>query len=140
MRSELRYVDPDGAKNHIPGALELAAAVLCKRWKPGILWLLRRQTLRFRELETGLGKVSGKVLTEHLRELERDGLIHRVVNADAGGRVLYSATETGKRLALILDALCSWGDAYHRQFPAAAIRYGLVGRFADEESAPNTRR
>lgn len=118
----------------MPGTLELAVAVLRKRWKPGILWLLRRGTLRFRDFESGLGNVSAKVLTQQLRELERDGLIHRMVSTVGRGRAVYSATEAGRQLAHILDELTSWGAKYHRHFPTTAARYGLAGVLADRDS------
>lgn len=110
----------------LPAHLELAAAVLCKRWKPAILWLLLDGRLRFGELGRQLPIVSAKVLTQQLRELERDGLVRREA-IDAGARqVTYALTEMGRKLADVLADLQAWGAAYHRLYPAAMAQHGLA--------------
>lgn len=52
------------------------------------------------------------MLTQQLRELERDGLIHREVYPVVPPKTEYSLTAFGSTLAPILDAMCDWGSAY----------------------------
>ena len=64
---------------------------------------------RFGELKRGLKGISEKVLAQHLRELERDGVIERKVYAEIPPKVEYSLTASGKTLRPILDAMHEWG-------------------------------
>ncbi len=103
----------------------MAAAVLCKRWKPGIIWLLLDGAERFGEIASRLPGVSAKVLTQQLRELERDSLLHRRVASMRGRITVYQLTAMGMRLARFLAELETWGVLYHETVPAAAVRHGL---------------
>ena len=64
---------------------------------------------RFGELKRGLKGISEKVLAQHLRELEKDGIIQRKVYAEVPPKVEYSLTASGKTLKPILDAMHEWG-------------------------------
>lgn len=66
--------------------------------------------LRFGDLRTRLDGISGKVLTETLRDLERDGLVMRHVHAEVPPRVEYELTELGFTLHAPLLALCRWAE------------------------------
>lgn len=82
------------------------------KWKVAILWHLTGQTLRFGELKRLSVGVTQKMLTQQLRELERDGLIHRQVYAEVPPRVEYSLTPLGRSLIPILKSLYDWGEDY----------------------------
>ena len=64
---------------------------------------------RFGELKRGLKGISEKVLAQHLKELEKDGIIQRKVYAEIPPKVEYSLTPSGKTLKPILDAMHEWG-------------------------------
>lgn len=64
---------------------------------------------RFGELKRGLKGISEKVLAQHLRELEKDGIIQRTVYAEVPPKVEYSLTPSGQTLKPILDAMHEWG-------------------------------
>ena len=64
------------------------------------------------ELHRKMPKATDKMLAQQLRELEKDGLINRVVYPVVPPKTEYSLTEYGKTLAPILDALCDWGENY----------------------------
>lgn len=85
------------------------------KWKSLILWHLSFKTLRFSQLQRRLGKVTQKMLTQQLRELEADGLIHREVYAEVPPRVEYSLTELGTSVVPILEQMCRWGKGYLEQ-------------------------
>jgi len=85
------------------------------KWKPLILWHLRARTLRFRELAREIPNITEKMLTEKLRELEADGLVHREVYRQVPPRVEYSLTSYGRGLDGILQQLCDWGKQHARR-------------------------
>ena len=80
------------------------------RWKPVILWWLieSRAPLRFKALRENMPRISQKVLTQQLRELERDGLIRREMFAEMPVRVEYSVTIFGRKLRPVLRVLDAW--------------------------------
>ncbi|KMN49699.1 transcriptional regulator [Chromobacterium violaceum] len=83
------------------------------KWKCAILChLMDGGELRTGELRRRLAGVSQKVLTEQLRELERDGLVSRTVHPEVPPRVEYRLTELGGSLRPIIDAMCEWGAGY----------------------------
>ena len=79
------------------------------KWKPIILFYLKEGTKRSAELSRRIPEASSKVLTEQLRELERDGVIRRKIHATVPPKVEYSLTELGDSLRPVLQALCDWG-------------------------------
>lgn len=69
-------------------------------------------TLRYSELHRRLPKATDKMLAQQLRELEKDGLIHREVYPVVPPRTEYSLTDFGNSLAPILEEMCNWGEQY----------------------------
>jgi DNA-binding HxlR family transcriptional regulator len=87
--------------------------VIGGKWKPLIIYALNDETLRFSQLLDKLRpKVTQRMLTKQLRQLEADGLITRKVYAQVPPKVEYSLTELGKSLLPILDQLCEWGSEH----------------------------
>ena len=72
--------------------------------------LMEFEPVRFNALRRYLKKVSDKTLSQNLRELEQDGLIHKTIYPQIPPKVEYSLTERGKSLIPILDQMCEWGD------------------------------
>ncbi|WP_404816525.1 winged helix-turn-helix transcriptional regulator [Streptomyces thermolineatus] len=90
--------------------IDAALDVVSGKWKGLILWELdAHRVRRFAELRRGLPGVSEKMLTQHLREMEKDGLVHREVHAEVPPRVEYSLTEHGRTLNQALGPLGVWG-------------------------------
>ena len=82
------------------------------RWTTPILWTLNEYGVqRFVELERRLGTVTSKVLTQRLRQLERDGLVRRHYHPEVPPRVEYEITDLGKSLAPVFAALGDWSAA-----------------------------
>ncbi|ANN16514.1 HxlR family transcriptional regulator [Amycolatopsis orientalis] len=90
-------------------AVELAVDVLGGKWKPVILSHLKEGVHRYGELRRRMPGVSEKMLTQHLRELEADGLVRRESLDGRVPRVEYRLTEQGERLRPALQALYDWG-------------------------------
>jgi len=66
-------------------------------------------TKRFGELHRSLKGITQKMLTQQLREMEEDGIIHREVYLQVPPKVEYSLTELGSSLRLVLEAMHAWG-------------------------------
>ncbi len=91
--------------------IDAAMDVVTGKWKSLILWELEaHQVRRFGELRRGLPGVSEKMLIQHLRELEADGLVHREVFREVPPRVEYSLTDQGRSLNEALAPLGAWGS------------------------------
>ena len=84
------------------------------KYKALILWHLADGKLRFSQLRSKISKATPKMLTQQLRELETQNLIHREVYPVIPPKVEYSLTETGKSLMPILVAMRDWGAQYLR--------------------------
>ena len=83
--------------------------IVFSRWTTPILWTLHeRGRQRFVELERGIGGITPKVLTQRLRQLERDGLVTRTYHPEVPPRVEYEITDLGRSLAPVFAALASW--------------------------------
>jgi DNA-binding HxlR family transcriptional regulator len=99
-----------------PCPVETAVAVIGGKWKVLILWHLQeRGTLRFAELQRSVDGVTHKVLSQQLRELERDGMVARRVYAEVPPRVEYSLTALGETLRGPLAVFCEWGERLLRE-------------------------
>lgn len=81
------------------------------KYKMTILYtLMEFGVVRFNELKRYIASVTYKTLSLALKELERDGLVHREEYLQIPPKVEYSLTERGKSLIPILDSMCEWGD------------------------------
>ena len=94
--------------------VEVVLHLLSGKWKPLILHHLNQGTQRFGQLRRLLPDATQQMLTVHLRELERDGLIHREVYAQIPSKVEYSLTEIGRSLGPVVGLMAQWGEAYFR--------------------------
>ncbi|KQX65426.1 MULTISPECIES: helix-turn-helix domain-containing protein [unclassified Streptomyces] len=96
--------------------IDAALDVVSGKWKGLILWELDAHDVRrFAELRRSMPGVSEKMLTQHLREMEEDNLVHREVFAEVPPRVEYSLTEHGRTLNQALGPLGTWGGERMRR-------------------------
>jgi DNA-binding HxlR family transcriptional regulator len=101
--------------------VETTLSVIRSKWQVLILRdLMANGTMRFKELQRSIGKVSQKVLTDNLRAMEDYGIVHREVFAEVPPRVEYSLTEVGKKLQPVLDAMWAWGEGYKERLREGA--------------------
>jgi DNA-binding HxlR family transcriptional regulator len=90
---------------------EKATKLLSKKWSSLIIYQLLHGSNRFNDLQKEI-KVSAKVLSERLKELEEENIVKRTVYNETPVRIEYDLTEKGKSLEPILDALSKWSDKW----------------------------
>lgn len=89
-----------------------ALEVIGGKWKALILYELGERSLRFGELKRQIVGISEKMLIQQLREMEKDGLVHREMFHQVPPRVDYSVTPLGASLNDALTPLCEWGKLH----------------------------
>ena len=93
-----------------------ACSLFNGKWKMHILfWLWKKEVLRYGELKKALGKVTHKMLSQQLKEMEADGIIYRKEYPQVPPKVEYGLTELGKSLMPILHEVCTWGQDHYVQ-------------------------
>jgi len=83
-----------------------------KHKMPILYCLMEYQPVRFNEMRRYLGKVTDRTLSANLKELEADGLVARKEYPQVPPKVEYSLTPLGASLMVVLDQLCTWGEAH----------------------------
>jgi DNA-binding HxlR family transcriptional regulator len=90
---------------------ELTLTLIGGKWKGLILnHLLTGESKRFGELKRLSNGISAKILAKHLKELEFDGLITRMVVGTDKPRIVYAPTQRSRSLAPVLSAIQQWGE------------------------------
>jgi DNA-binding HxlR family transcriptional regulator len=79
--------------------------------------------LRFAQLRRQVDGISQKVLTNTLRALERDGIVHRRIYASVPPKVEYSLTDLGRSLCNLVEGICAWAEAHIEQVQASRKVY-----------------
>jgi DNA-binding HxlR family transcriptional regulator len=99
--------------------VEITLAVIGGKYKPLVLYYLQEDgVLRFGELRRFVSNASKKMLTQQLRELERDGLVRRKVYQQVPPKVEYSLTERGRSLGSVLKEMGVWGQRNAKYYNA----------------------
>lgn len=94
---------------------EITIDLIGGKWKPLIIWHLgTKGTKRFNELRRLIPQITQKMLTQQLRELEKDELINRKVYPQVPPKVEYSLTHLGESLMPVLSMMCDWGNTYYK--------------------------
>lgn len=92
--------------------MEVTLEKIGGKYKTLILWHLMDKTLRFSEISRLIPQATPKMLTQQLKDLERDGFLLRKVYPVVPPKVEYSLSAQGKTLIPILDIMCDWGREY----------------------------
>jgi DNA-binding HxlR family transcriptional regulator len=100
-----------------------ARDLFSSKWKIDLLYLLARGVRRYSRLYDNLRGTSKKMLTDSLRSLERDGLVHRRVYAEVPVRVEYSLTTLGWSATELLIALADWAGEHFGEVELARRGY-----------------
>ncbi|CAN5501002.1 helix-turn-helix domain-containing protein [soil metagenome] len=89
--------------------LDATLRIIAGKWKPLIVYFLSQAPNRYGELRRAVRGVSDKMLIQHLKELEADGIVKRTDYKEVPPRVDYTLTPLGYSLAGALAPLCAWG-------------------------------
>lgn len=93
--------------------MEFAMTQISGKWKLIILWhIYQKEVIRYGELKRAVNKITDKMLSNQLKELVRDKIVHKEVYQEIPLRVEYSLTEYGESLIPIMKMLFKWGEEY----------------------------
>ncbi len=104
---------------HLRQALDLVA----DKWVVAVLYVLSGGKQRYGELQREIGDISQRMLTRTLRDLERNGLVHRQVYPVVPPMVEYSLTTLGETMSGVLKSVCEWSTENFDAVEAARIEY-----------------
>ena len=112
---KVRYLPKGKDERYTPATaasgVEEVLKILEGRWKLVILFhLFGGKLLRFSELEQAIPAISQKMLIQQLRQMERDGVVRRIVHHQVPPKVEYGLTAWGQALCPALDALLRWAS------------------------------
>jgi DNA-binding HxlR family transcriptional regulator len=100
-----------------------AIDLLSSKWRIAIIHILEKGALRTNEIQGAIPELSPKVLTQTLRSMERDGLVHREIFNVVPPRVEYRLMPMGKSLFKPLRDLCLWAEAHVAERNQARNRF-----------------
>ena len=111
--AENKFETPEMLARCLP--MSRLQSVLGGKWKIMILWYITvYRVQRFGELQRRLDGITQSSLTKSLRELERDGFLHREIYQEIPPRVEYTLTEMGESFAPVLHSMLAWSEAHLR--------------------------
>ena len=93
--------------------------LIADKWTPLIICVLLEGAARYSELQRRCDGISRKMLTQTLRGLQRDGLVHRTVYPVVPPHTEYNLTHLGESLMTPLAGLCAWGALHLPEIEAA---------------------
>ena len=104
-------------KKELPACpVEITMGLIDDKWKVLIVRDLLTGTKRFGELKKSVTGITQKVLTNNLKQMEKDGLLKRKAYPEVPPRVEYTLTKTGLSLKPILDSMVEWGNQYREKY------------------------
>ena len=100
------------SKDYTSCPVEATLGLIQGKWKVVIMFRMKEQPRRFNELARLLPDITQRMLTNQLRDLERDGLVHREVFPEVPVKVVYSLTTLAQSLMPIMLSIKDWGRGY----------------------------
>jgi DNA-binding HxlR family transcriptional regulator len=114
MSSDRRTAPTNGrAATRVCPDYHAAVEMIGRRWTGAILWALSERPHYFAELSQSIPGLSDRLLSQRLRELERQGLVERSVHAGSPARVSYSLTDKGRELGPAIRELRAWAKRWN---------------------------
>lgn len=99
------------------------------KWTMLIVEALHDQgTLRFTQLGKAVGRISQKMLTQTVRQMERDGLVHRTVHPVIPPHVDYTLTPLGESLGAAFCGVWIWAETHHAEIQRARAAFEAAGK------------
>lgn len=103
--------------------LEYGLGVFGGKWKSRVICVLAEMgTLRYSALRAEMTNITDAVLASTLKDLIADDIISRRQFDEIPPRVEYQLTEKGRSVVPILQTICQWSGAYHKEDNANALR------------------
>lgn len=102
-------------------AIQDSMEIIQGRWKMSIIALLCNGEFRYSELERGLPKITPRMLSKELRELEINGLILRIVYDSRPIKVTYKLADYGYTLVPLIIELTNWGKQHREKIKTATL-------------------
>ncbi len=102
---------------------------IADKWTVLVIGALATETKRFGQLKRELDGVSQKMLTQTLRGLERDGIVHREVYPTVPPKVEYSLTDLGKTLVTLVTEVRQWSESHIEQVQTAQQHYDRAKKY-----------
>jgi DNA-binding HxlR family transcriptional regulator len=118
----VRIVDTPSVFNAKCGSQQVLD-LIADRWTTLVIYALAKGTRRYSELQRIIGGVSQKMLTQTLRNLERNGLVKRQVYPVVPPKVEYTLTPVGQTLIEPLRAICRWAEEHLQDLEQARARH-----------------
>ena len=113
-------MDPESPVERV----EMIMGIIAGKWKPAIIYaLVMEGPLRFVQLKRRIPRVTQRMLTQQLRDLERYGIVKRRAFLEIPPRVEYSVTRLGRSLHPFFKSLCDWGEDHFAALEKARLRY-----------------
>ncbi len=103
---------PKVLKENTECSVELALKIIGGKWKGIIIYNLLKGKMRFNELQKLMPKITHRMLTLQLRELEKDLIVKRTVYPVVPPKVEYELTDLGKTLSPVIKEIRQWGNIY----------------------------
>ena len=103
--------------------LRQTLSLVADKWVVAVLYILSQGTKRYGEIQKEVGDISQRMLTRTLRDLERNGLVHRQVYPVVPSMVEYSLTSLGKSLVEVVKNFCDWSMDNFQQVEVARKNY-----------------
>lgn len=120
------FADPDP---EIEALVNDIIGKVADKWTMLILEALEEHgTLRFTQLGRAVGRISQKMLTQTVRQMERDGLVRRTVHPVIPPHVDYDLTPLGRSLGAAFCGVWIWAETHHAEIERARRAFGEAGR------------
>lgn len=108
-----RQTPASGGAQRVDPAYHAAIELIGRRWSGAILFALGDGPMRFAEIAAAVPKMSDRLLSQRLKELESEGMVKRSVEAGSPVRVSYELTKKGSALGPAISELRSWARSWH---------------------------
>ncbi|GEP02509.1 winged helix-turn-helix transcriptional regulator [Methylobacterium oxalidis] len=116
IETRRRYPVPAETDPAIEALVQDIIGKVADKWTMLILEALQEQgTLRFTQLGKAVGRISQKMLTQTVRQMEQDGLVHRTVHPVIPPHVDYTLTPLGESLSAAFCGVWIWAEAHHAE-------------------------
>jgi DNA-binding HxlR family transcriptional regulator len=115
MEIEINFSDIKKCPQSYVLAVNDAMNVLKGKWKLPIIGSLVFGKKRFKDIESEIPKITPKMLSKELRELELNGIVKRTVQDTYPVTIEYEITESGRNIKMVLDAMVKWGLEHRKK-------------------------